>query len=243
MTKDDSSLLEGVHHRRVNDSAEFSNTTVILVKTPSPIQWDVILAFLTAMADLCVAASEPLHQNNILFIGYDVPNDVPQHATDLALFLVRAGIRPFLFTTDLTSQDLSHIVQFAAPHVVRYFRDDMAPPGPELLLEGDKVEHDDEGAQKFDEWWQSLSRDWETVPTEYRIPSSDITRKLGLFTESVRVEPLSAFHKRYVHLSNVLLNLPFLGEDDLNEIVAHRGLFTREMEADQQDEQNTENKE
>jgi hypothetical protein len=51
------------------------------------IQWTEVLLFLSASPDLTVAAMEHVGRDSTIYAGYDTPEFVPRHATDLLIWL------------------------------------------------------------------------------------------------------------------------------------------------------------
>jgi hypothetical protein len=219
-------MISQIHHRRVTDATEFSQKTVIIVKTRSLVQWTEVLLFLSASSDLTVAAMEHVGRDSTIYAGYDTPEFVPRHATDLLIWLVEHGIHPTIFATDLASFDLADLASLAGASIELYFK----PDTPAGMPDGSEQGGTAEDQESFQQWWESLSFDWEKPPMMYRIHPNEIAARLDLFTEPVIVEEPSLYRKMCARMSNALLNLPVVSDEVLNEIVSHRSLFANELE-------------
>jgi hypothetical protein len=178
-------------------------------------------------APLQVAALERLNKNYTIAVGYQVPDRVPQHATEILVFLVRQGIRPVFQTASLSCGELEEFIHsLSLPTVERYFAEKRPPPLPDLPDEDSEL---NEGVS-FDDWWTSLDRSWHRVPTEYGIPTTDLEVALDVFQTKLIVKIPTEYGKRNIRMANRLLKLPTVDPQIRAEIAAHKSLFTDERE-------------
>jgi hypothetical protein len=234
------SFFDLLPRQRTTNSSQFSRFTVIIAKSsfiPSTIQWPEFIEFFAHHPDLVFAAMERVPHDYTIVAGYDTPDDVPKHATDLLIFLVEHGIHPQIFTTDVSSIELSRSIRDNwSISLDKYFpgetiaREPTPPPMPDVEL---SPEQDTE--QPFDQWWSSLDRDWHIPPSEHSIRIDQLDGSLTLFQNPQVDEYYSEIRKRKIQISNMLLHVPIVAPEIIADLGTHRSLFADETEMKEQE--------